>query len=155
MSKRWIKELKHQQRELQQQIRKAERVILKLKLEMKKEAKKAKKEPALVIAIKILAKGLVRCNKNLERLYTLKTQINSIILGIKEQQANIKISKMLEASAVVSAKMNELIKISEAKQWTTDMAMEMQKMGLIQEVCQDLTNKTKYYKYLLPMSNNE
>ncbi|ETO21192.1 hypothetical protein RFI_16013, partial [Reticulomyxa filosa] len=81
LSKEWIKELKSQQRQIQQQIRKADRENQKLKAEMKAEAKRAQGDPQLMKAVKIMAKGVVQSNKNIARMYSTKTQINSVILG--------------------------------------------------------------------------
>jgi len=134
MSKEWIKELKSQQRQIQQQIRKAEHENQKLKAEMKKEAKHAKGDPQLMKAVKILAKGVVQSNQNIARLYNTKTQINSVVLGIKEQQANLRMTKTMQKSARISSMMGQLVKVSDVQQSATRMAMEMQKMGLIQEM---------------------
>jgi len=137
LSKEWIKELKSQQRQIQQQIRKAERENHKLKAEMKVEAKRAQGDPQMMKAVKILAKGVVQSNQNIARLYNTKTQINSAVLGIKEQQASLKMAKTMQKSAKITASMSHLVKVGEVQESATKMAMEMQKMGIIQEMVDD------------------
>jgi len=101
---------------------------------MKKEAKQAQGDTQMMKAVKIMAKGVVQSNQNISRLYSTKTQINSVILGIKEQQANVKMTKTMQKSARVSSMMSQLVKTTDVQQSATKMAMEMQKMGLIQEM---------------------
>jgi len=136
-SKEWIKELKSEQRQIQHQIRRAERENQKLKAELKIEAKRAQRDPQFMKAVKILAKGVVQSNQNISRLYNTKTQINSVILGIKEQLANMKMTNIMQNSANITACMGELVKVSEIQESATQMAMEMQKMGVMQEMVDD------------------
>jgi len=130
LTKEWTKQLKQEQRQLKSQIRKAEQENQKLKLELKKEAKNVQGDKKRMQAIRIMAKGVVQHNKNIARLYQTRTQINSCILGIKEQEANIKLQQTMTKSAKITAAMSQLVKLPEIQKTTMAMQQEMQKNGI-------------------------
>jgi len=134
MTREWIHNLKHEQRQVERSIKKADQEIVKLKNEMKKEAKNAQGDLKRMQAVKILARTIVQSNKQITHLYGVKGQINSVILHIKEQNANNKMMKTMQRSAQITSLMGRLIKLPELQATAHKMSMEMQKAGLMSEM---------------------
>merc|ERR1711941_253435 len=58
-------------------------------------------------------------------------------MGIKEQQATLKMAKSMKQSAQISKMMGRLVKLPELQGTMMKMSQEMQKNGLIQEMVDD------------------
>jgi len=137
LTKEWTANLKHEQRQLQRSIRKAELENHKLKVELQKEAKNSQGDAKRAQALKVMARGIVQSNKQIAHLYSTRGQINSALLHIKEQSANLKMMKTMQKSAQITSLMGKLVKVPELQATTQKMAMEMEKAGLISEMVDD------------------
>mmetsp|Transcript_36852 Transcript_36852/g.60686 ORF Transcript_36852/g.60686 Transcript_36852/m.60686 type:complete len:215 (-) Transcript_36852:139-783(-) len=137
LSREWQREMKKEMRQTERQIRKAEANKKKMQAEMKKEAKNVNGDKQRLAAIRIMAKSVVQQEKQIAHLYGVKTQMNSVVLQIKEQQATIKMTNALKQSATVSHIMGRLVKLPELQSTMQKMSMEMQKHGLVQEMIDD------------------
>lgn len=88
--------------------------------------------------VQTLAKPLVQSNKSIARLYAAKATLNSTIMQIKEQEANLKVFGAMKQSAMLMARMNELINVKQVSHVALAMSKEMMKMGVIQECIEDV-----------------
>jgi len=140
-TKEWIRDLKHEQRQIERSIRKANLEVQKLKTEMKKEVKNAQGDTKRTQAIKVMARTIVQSNKQIAHLYGIKVQINSAALHIKEQIATNKMMKTMQRSAQITSVMGKLIKLPELQATAQKMAMEMQKMGLVSEMVDEVMDQ--------------
>lgn len=134
MTKEWVRELKHQQRQIERSIRKSEQEVQKLKMEMKKEVKNAMGDPKRMQAIKVIARSIVQANKQIAHFYGIRGQINTAVMRIKEQTANNKMVKTMHSSAQITTMMGKLIKLPELQKTAQKMTAEMQKAGLVSEM---------------------
>ena len=131
--KKWKKDLRKQQRELDKQIRTQNRQQGKVKREIKKYAKSGD-----IKIVETLAKDIVRSNKLVERLYTAKAQINSVSMQLQNQVAMQTVTKAMGQSSQMMKSMQALVSLPDVRQAAMDMAREMEKAGLIQEMQDDM-----------------
>mgnify|MGYP001457505242 CR=1 FL=1 len=131
--KKWKKDLRKQQRELDKQIRTQNRQQAKVKREIKKYAKSGD-----IKIVETLAKDIVRSNKLVERLYTAKAQINSVSMQLQNQVAMQTVTKAMGQSSQMMKSMQALVSLPDVRQAAMDMAREMEKAGLIQEMQDDM-----------------
>ena len=131
--KKWKKDLRKQQRELDKQIRTQNRQQGKVKREIKKYAKSGD-----IKIVETLAKDIVRSNKLVERLYTAKAQINSVSMQLQNQVAMQTVTKAMGQSSQMVKSMQALVSLPDVRQAAMDMAREMEKAGLIQEMQDDM-----------------
>lgn len=113
-------------------IRSIERDMLTIKNDIKKYAKKNDKK-----SINTLAKSLIRSKRTIQRLYETKAQVNSAIMQIKEQEATFKVVGAMRVSGKLMETMGHLVKIPQIAQISRQMAKEMARTGLINEVVDD------------------
>ena len=131
--KKWKKDLRKQQRELDKQIRTQNRQQAKVKREIKKYAKSGD-----IKIVETLAKDIVRSNKLVERLFTAKAQINSVSMQLQNQVAMQTVTKAMGQSSQMMKSMQALVSLPDVRQAAMDMAREMEKAGLIQEMQDDM-----------------
>ena len=131
--KKWKKDLRKQQRELDKQIRTQNRQQGKVKREIKKYAKSGD-----IKIVETLAKDIVRSNKLVERLYTAKAQINSVSMKLQNQVTMQTVTKAMGQSSQMMKSMQALVSLPDVRQAAMDMAREMEKAGLIQEMQDDM-----------------
>jgi charged multivesicular body protein 3 len=130
--RKWQRELRKEERNIDRSIRDLEREEQKVKLEIKQMAKRGDQKTA-----RILAKQIVQSRKAKERMYTSKAELHSISLALTHQLATMKVSGVLAKSASVMKSMNDLIKLPAIQQTMMAMGREMEKMGLIEEIMDD------------------
>eukprot|EP01155_Anaeramoeba_flamelloides_P031476 Anaeramoba_flamelloidesa89353_80.p1 GENE.a89353_80~~a89353_80.p1 ORF type:complete len:213 (-),score=63.20 a89353_80:121-759(-) len=125
----WKKQLKNEQRSLKRDIRKIQREERKVLMEAKRAGKQGDREAA-----KILAKEIVNSRKATERLMVASTQINSVIMEIQNNMSTMKVMKSIKASTQVTQYMNSLIRMPEINKTCMNLAREMEKAGIIEEM---------------------
>jgi len=126
------KNLRTESRQLDRQIHAIEREEQKTILLIKTAAKKNETE-----SCKILAKGLVQSKKQKARIYSSKAQMNSVIMQIKNQVAQMKLMGSIQSSTEVMKVMSGLMRVPEMQKTMTEMSREMMKMGIIEEMMED------------------
>jgi len=128
----WSREIKKEQRAITRQIRDIEREEAKVKAEIKKNAKKGDTE-----SCKILARSIVDSKKAKTKLHTANANMNSILMQMREQLSMIRMSGAIQNSTAVMTAMNNLIKVPEVQKSMMNMAREMEKSNMINEIMQE------------------
>lgn len=100
-----------------------------MKRSLKEAAKKNDKDTCL-----ILAKEIIRARKAINKIYTSKAHINSVMLQMKNQLATLRVAGSLQKSTEVMSAMQRLIRIPEVAQTMQEMSKEMMKAGIIEEM---------------------
>ena len=122
-------------------MRAADKEIRELQREEDKFIKEVKKVAALGTrggtAVKSLAKNVVMARKAKERACTTRAQLNSVGMTLSHQVASIKMSKCMAQSADVMKAMNAVVKLPQLNASMMEMAREMEKAGLIEELMGD------------------
>lgn len=130
--RKWQRELRKEERNIERSIRDLDREEQKVKLEIKQAAKRGDQKTA-----RILAKQIVQSRRAKERMYKSKAELHSISLALTHQLATMKVSGALAKSAAVMQSMNNAIKLPAIQQTMMAMGREMEKMGLIEEFMDD------------------
>nr|ADD83025.1 vacuolar protein sorting 24 [Mastigamoeba balamuthi] len=130
--RKWKLELRKEERNLDRSIRDIDTAEIKLKQSIKQRAKAGDRASAL-----IMAKELVSSRKAKERLYNSKAQLNSISLHLQQQLATIRVTGALAKSADVMTVMNKVINLPQLNATMVNMAREMERAGLIEEMVDD------------------
>lgn len=86
---------------------------------------------------KLLAKEVVRSNKQKDRLYVSKARLGSINQQLQEQLAIIKITGSVQKSTEIMKLSNQLIKLPQISAIMREMSMEMTKAGIMEEMLED------------------
>jgi len=131
--KKWKRELRKEDRELDKTIRSIEVEEQKLKRSIKELAKKGDKASA-----KVLAKEIVQSRKAKERIYKSKAQLNSVSMQLSTSLSMMKVAGVMQKSTQIMGIMNNLVKLPQINQVMMSMAREMEKAGLIEEVMEDV-----------------
>ncbi|ORZ36791.1 Snf7-domain-containing protein [Catenaria anguillulae PL171] len=114
--KKWRASLRAQDRVLDRQIRSIDAEEAKVKRSLKDAAKKGNRP---------------------ERLHTSKAQLNSVSMQLGQQLAVAKVAGALEKSTEIMKAVNSLVKLPEINMVMQDMAREMMKAGVIEEMIED------------------
>jgi charged multivesicular body protein 3 len=117
---------------MDRQIRNISMEEEKIKRTMKASAKKGDMKTC-----KTLAKEIVRSRKATERIYISKAQLNSVALQLTQQAAQLKVAGALKKSTEIMKTVNQLVKIPELHQQMEQMASEMMKAGIMDEMMED------------------
>jgi len=134
--KKWKRELKKEDRNLDRNIRSIDLEEQKVKASIKQLAKKGDKQN--MESAKVLAKELIHSRKAKENIYKSKAQLNSVSMQLQQNLAMMKVAGVMQKSTQVMAAMNGLIKIPQLNQVMMTMAREMEKAGLIEEMMGDI-----------------
>ncbi len=135
--KEWTREIRKESRLLDRQIRGIEREQMKFQRDIKLLAKKGEYE-----AIKPLARSIVKANHAKHRIHVAKAHMNSVILDLRYQTAQLRMADALQVSSKTMASMSKLLSISEVQDSMASLAYEMEKAGLIEEVMEDAMDQT-------------
>jgi len=135
VAKKWKRELRREDRNLDKTIRSIEIEEQKLKRSIKELAKKGDKQS--LNSAKTLAKELLRSRKAKERLYASKAQLNSVSMQLTQNLSMMKVAGIMQKSTQVMGMMNNLVKLPQLNQVMMTMAREMEKAGLIEEIMDD------------------
>ncbi len=126
------KNLRQEGRKLDRQIMAIEREEQKTIAMIKTAAKKNDTDTC-----KVLAKGLVQSKRQKNRIYASKAQLNSVVMQMKTQVAQMKLAGSIKSSTDVMKSMSGLMKIPEMQRTMQEMSKEMMKMGIIEEMMED------------------
>jgi len=127
--KRWQSELKRESRLIDREIRNIESAVSKTKSQLKGLASKND-----IKNCKILAKEVVRSNKQKDRHLTSKARLNSINMQLSHQLATLKITGNLQKSTEIMKLSNELVRLPQLQASMRNMSMEMTKAGIMSEM---------------------
>lgn len=126
--KMWTRNLRSEQRKMEMQITKIRREEAKTKMMMKQAAKQGDQ-----VAVRMLAKEMIRTRKAVNRMYASKAQMNSVTMQLQNQVSQMKMTGSLQRSGEIMKEMNNLVKVKEVQQTMMAMSREMAKAGLIEE----------------------
>ncbi|XP_044628729.1 charged multivesicular body protein 3 isoform X1 [Equus asinus] len=104
----------------------------KVKRSVRDAAKKGQKDVCVV-----LAKELIRSRKAVSKLYASKAHMNSVLMGMKNQLAVLRVAGSLQKSTEVMKAMQSLVKIPEIQATMRELSKEMMKAGIIEEMLED------------------
>ncbi|CAK9787235.1 unnamed protein product [Cutaneotrichosporon oleaginosum] len=123
----WRRKLRQNQREVDREIanhrlHQLDRATLKSRTELKTLAKKNDVKSA-----RILAKEIVRANKQRDRLHSTKARINSVDMQLQHQLAMVKVTGAFQKSTEIMKATNQLVKLPQLSATMREMSMEMMK----------------------------
>ncbi|RKP37859.1 Snf7 family, partial [Dimargaris cristalligena] len=130
--RKWRQSIQSQQRVLQRQIRNIEMEETKTKRILKGLAKKNDLK-----SCRILAKELVRSERQKQRLHISVAQLNSISMELQRQTAMLKVAGQLSQSTQLMRQVNSLVKMPQIAAAVQEMSREMMKAGIISEMMED------------------
>nr|CAI5843418.1 unnamed protein product [Callosobruchus analis] len=128
----WTHKLRKEGYQIDRQIRAIQREEEKVKRSLKEAAKKNDKDTCL-----ILAKEIINARKTVNKMYTSKAHINSVMLQMKNQLATLRVAGSLQISTEVMAAMQRLVRVPEVAHTMQEMSKEMMKAGIIEEMLDD------------------
>lgn len=131
-AKLWRRKLNSEMRKIDTQIRKIQREEMKVKREAKAAARKGD-----TVAVRILAKEILRARHAVRRMYAARTQMNSVGMQLQQQASQMKLAGGISKSAEIMAHMNRLMQMQEVRETMLAMGKEMMKAGLIEEAMND------------------
>eukprot|EP01130_Rhizamoeba_saxonica_P007194 TRINITY_DN2901_c0_g1_i2.p2 TRINITY_DN2901_c0_g1~~TRINITY_DN2901_c0_g1_i2.p2 ORF type:complete len:222 (-),score=78.74 TRINITY_DN2901_c0_g1_i2:1749-2414(-) len=132
MAKKWKKDLRHEKRLLDRNIRSILREEKKVEQTIRKHVKDGEEANA-----RLLARELVYSRAARERLYLSKAHLNSVMITLQQNMANYRLAKAMESSAQIMTYMNEVISVPELNRTMMVMAREMERAGLIEELVEE------------------
>lgn len=127
--KKWQQDLRSESRKLDREIRQLDSAANKTKVEVKKLALKGDVKNA-----KVLAREVVRSNKQKDRLHTSQARLSSIGMQLTHQLATVKITGTLQKSTEIMKLSNQLVKLPELSATMRAMSEEMMKAGIMSEM---------------------
>ncbi|XP_061108100.1 charged multivesicular body protein 3 isoform X2 [Conger conger] len=119
-------------RVIDRQIRDIQREQEKVKRSIKDAAKKGQRDVCIV-----LAKEMVQSKRAVNKLYTSKAHMNSVLLSMKNQLSVLRVAGSLQKSTEVMKSMQSLVKIPEIQATMRELSKEMMKAGIIEEMLED------------------
>jgi len=125
----WQQRLKSESRHLDREIRQLDGAQAKARVSLKQLAAKGDVKSA-----RILAKEVVRSNKQKERLYVSKARLGSIGSQLTNQMAMVKVTGSLQKSTEIMKLSNSLVKLPQISAAMREMSMEMMKAGIMEEM---------------------
>ncbi|CEM22760.1 unnamed protein product [Vitrella brassicaformis CCMP3155] len=128
----WTRKLRHEMRGIDRSIRSIDFEERKVVAEIKAAAKRND-----VQSCKVLAKEVVRSRNAKTRLNESKAHMNSVAMSLQSNLATMRMADHLKTSTDVMQSMSKLIRYPEVAKVMGEMAGEMTKMGLIEEMVSD------------------
>ncbi|KDR83689.1 hypothetical protein GALMADRAFT_236022 [Galerina marginata CBS 339.88] len=125
----WQTKLRAESRQLDREMRQLDMATSKARQSVKQLAAKGDVKSA-----KILAREVVRSNKQKDRLSVSKARLGSIGTQLSQQMAMIKVTGSLQKSTEIMKLSNALIKLPQISQTMREMSMEMTKAGIMEEM---------------------
>jgi len=89
------------------------------------------------VSARILAKEVVRSNKQKDRLSVSKARLGSISNQLAQQMAMVKVTGSLQKSTEIMKLSNQLVRLPQISQAMREMSMEMTKAGIMEEMIDD------------------
>ncbi|KAJ8262488.1 hypothetical protein GJAV_G00167030 [Gymnothorax javanicus] len=128
----WSLKIRKEMRVIDRQIRDIQREQDKVKRSIKTAAKSGQRDVCVV-----LAKEMVQSKRAVNKLYTSKAHMNSVLLSMKNQLAALHVAGSLQKSTDVMKAMQNLVKIPEIQATMRELSKEMMKAGIIEEMLED------------------
>ncbi|KAL0574673.1 Vacuolar protein-sorting-associated protein 24 [Marasmius crinis-equi] len=128
----WQSKLRTESRHLDREMRQLDMATSKARQTVKQLATKGDVKSA-----RILAKEVVRSEKQKDRLSVSKARLGSIGTQLQHQLAMAKVTGSLQKSTEIMKLSNSLIKLPQVSQTMRDMSMEMTKAGIMEEMLED------------------
>ncbi|TFK55928.1 vacuolar sorting protein VPS24 [Heliocybe sulcata] len=128
----WQSKLRAETRLLDREMRQLDIATNKARQTVKQLATKGDTKSA-----RILAKEVVRSNRQKDRLSVSKARLGSIGHQLQEQLAMAKVTGSLQKSTEIMKLSNSLIKLPQVSQTMRQMSMEMTKAGIMEEMLED------------------
>ncbi|GFN80647.1 charged multivesicular body protein 3 [Plakobranchus ocellatus] len=128
----WTHKLRKEGNNIERQIRGIQREEEKTKRMIKDSAKRGEMD-----SCRILAKEIVKADKQINKLYASKAHLNSVQMSMKHQLSTLRVAGALAKSTEVMQSMQQLIKVPEIQATMRDMSKEMMKAGIIEEMLED------------------
>eukprot|EP00298_Acanthocystis_sp_HF-20_P003442 c13799_g1_i1.p1 GENE.c13799_g1_i1~~c13799_g1_i1.p1 ORF type:complete len:229 (+),score=103.82 c13799_g1_i1:34-687(+) len=132
MLREWKNKLRGEERSIDRQLRSIDVEEAKVK----RSAKEAVARGDQAVA-KMFAKEILRARKAKTKLYTSKAQLHSLSNQMTLMQSTMRVAGNIGKSAEIMALMNNLIKVPEISKNMTELATEMSKAGIIEEMMSD------------------
>ncbi|KAH7926752.1 hypothetical protein BV22DRAFT_1086226 [Leucogyrophana mollusca] len=131
----WQSKLRAESRQLDREMRQLDVATNKVRATVKQLATKGDVKSA-----RILAREVVRSNKQKDRLSVSKARLGSIGTQLTQQLAMMKVTGSLQKSTEIMRMSNALIKLPQISQAMREMSMEMTKAGIMEEMLEDTLN---------------
>ncbi|KAK7695860.1 hypothetical protein QCA50_000498 [Cerrena zonata] len=128
----WQGKLRAEQRALDREMRQLDMATNKARQSVKQLATKGDVKSA-----RILAREVVRSNKQKDRLSVSKARLGSIGNQLTQQLAMSKVTGSLQKSTEIMKLSNSLIRLPQISQTMREMSMEMTKAGILEEILED------------------
>ncbi|THV08494.1 vacuolar sorting protein VPS24 [Dendrothele bispora CBS 962.96] len=128
----WQSKLRSEQRHLDREMKQLDVATNKARQTVKQLATKGDVKSA-----RILAKEVVRSEKQKDRMSVSKARIGSIDNQLRQQLAMAKVTGSLQKSTEIMKLSNSLIKLPQISQTMREMSMEMTKAGIMEEMLED------------------
>ncbi|KAI9574467.1 vacuolar sorting protein Vps24 [Boletus coccyginus] len=129
----WQGKLRAESRQLDREMRQLDAATSKARLTVKQLAAKGDVKSA-----RILAREVVRCNKQKDRLSVGKARLGSVGTQLTQQLAMVKVTGSLQKSTEIMKLSNSLIKLPQISRVMREMSMEMTKAGIMEEMLDDM-----------------
>eukprot|EP00210_Caulerpa_lentillifera_P005514 g5273.t1 len=127
--RKWQTVIRKEVRQIERQLRDINREKKKAESSVREAAKRQDMTSA-----RILAKEIVQTNRTVTQLYANKAHMVAMQTALTEQLAVARVSGTLEKSTEVMTAMSDIIKIPELMKITQNLAREMEKAGVIEEM---------------------
>ncbi|KAL0949501.1 hypothetical protein HGRIS_009555 [Hohenbuehelia grisea] len=128
----WQSKLRAEQRVLDREMRQLDMATHKARQSVKQLAAKGDVKSA-----RILAREVVRSDKQKDRLSVSKARLGSIGSQLQQQTALMKVTGSLQKSTEIMKLSNALVKLPQISQTMREMSMEMTKAGILEEMLED------------------
>ncbi|KAL4241968.1 Snf7 family protein [Abortiporus biennis] len=128
----WQGKLRAEQRVLDREMRQLDAATVKARQTVKQLANKGDVKSA-----RILAREVVRSNKQKDRLSVSKARLGSISNSLTQQLAMSKVTGSLQKSTEIMKLSNSLIRLPQISHTMREMSMEMTKAGILEEMMDD------------------
>lgn len=128
----WKSKLRQQERQLDREVNNLDRATQKSRSDLKNLAKKNDVKSA-----RILAKELVRANKQRDRLISSKARLGSVQMQLQHQLSMVKVTGAFQKSSEIMKMTNQLVKLPQLSATMREMSMEMIKSGIMEEMMEE------------------
>ncbi|KAJ3736298.1 vacuolar sorting protein Vps24 [Lentinula guzmanii] len=128
----WQAKLRQESRKLDRDMRQLEVETGKARNTVKQLAKKGDVKSA-----RILAREIVRSQRQKDRLSVSKARLGSIEMQLQQQLSMAKFTGALQKSTEIMKLSNSLVKLPQVSQSMREMSMEMTKAGILEEMMDD------------------
>ncbi|KAJ6515834.1 vacuolar sorting protein Vps24 [Mycena sanguinolenta] len=129
----WQLKLRSESRRLDREMRQLDQATKQARAQVKQHATRGDVKSA-----RILAREVVRSDKQKDKLSVSKARLGSIGNQLTQQLALVKVTGTLQKSTEIMKLSNSLIKLPQISQTMREMSMEMTKAGIMEEMVGDM-----------------